>query len=438
MPDVSLQPAGLADWLSYLERLHPKAIALGLERVNSVKSRLELTPDFPIFTVTGTNGKGSTCALLEAMLTIAGYQVGCYTSPHLLRYNERIRINRQQVTDAALCEAFAAVEQARQDTPLTYFEFGTLAAVWLFVRQGLQAAILEVGLGGRLDAVNAFDADCAIVTGVDIDHTDYLGDTRESIGWEKAGIFRAGRPALCGDEAPPASLLAYANQIDADRRCIGTEFGFEWRENTSGWRFYDCYGELRDLPLPVLPGRFQLNNAACALAALRSLSPRLVVHEEAMRRALTDVRLAGRFQRLSERPLIVADVAHNPQAARGLAANLQHLPCRGKTLAVFAMLSDKDIGGVVAALAEHFSAWYLAGIDQPRGCSLAALQQQVKAVLPQAALHGHASVAGALAQACRDAGENDRIIVFGSFYTVADALLSLQTIDPHFTGCVVR
>lgn len=426
MPDALSRPADLAGWLSYLERLHPKTIALGLERVNRVKANLGLNPAFPIVTVTGTNGKGSTCALLEALLHESGYQVGCYTSPHLLRYNERVRINRQQVEDTALCEAFAAVDQARGETPLTYFEFGTLAAVWLFMRQGVQAAVLEVGLGGRLDAVNAFDASCGIVTGVDIDHTDYLGDTRESIGFEKAGIYRSGKPAFCGDDDPPASLVAYAAEIDADWRRIGAAFGFDWAEDTAEWRFYDNKGEISGLPLPVLPGRFQFNNAACAIAAVRCLAPGISVPEDAIRRALTGMKLAGRFQKLGERPLILADVAHNPQAARGLAENLRHLPCAGKTLAVFAMLSDKDIHGVVAALGNHFSAWYLAGIDQPRGCPAGELETHVRSVLPQAVLHRHATVAEALAHACRDAGENDRIAAFGSFYTVADVLRSLE------------
>lgn len=424
MPDSVVPPADLAGWLSYLEQLYPKTIELGLERVSRVRANLGLHPDFPIITVTGTNGKGSTCALLEAMLHGAGYKVGCYTSPHLLRYNERVRIGTQEIGDEALCQAFAAVEQARAETPLTYFEFGTLAAVWLFARHGIDVAVLEVGLGGRLDAVNAFDADCAIVTGVDIDHTDYLGDNRESIGYEKAGIYRSQRPAICGDEHPPQSLLNHAVAIEAELLQIGRSFGFRLQQGGATWDFFGTAGDIRELPLPKLPGRFQLSNAACAIEALQTLGPIIKISENVVREALSGMKLAGRFQRLRVNPDLLVDVAHNPQAARGLFGNLQEAGCQGKTLAVFAMLSDKDVRGVVQAMGAGIDVWYLAGIQQTRGCPVDELEQHVHAILPQAEAYSHSTVMEALRHACRDAGENDRIIAFGSFYTVADVLQS--------------
>jgi dihydrofolate synthase/folylpolyglutamate synthase len=265
-------PDSLAGWLSYLESLHPKTIELGLERVAAVKAKLGLAPAFPLVTVGGTNGKGSTCAFLEAILSAAGYRVGLYTSPHLLRYNERVRVAGRDADDAALCRSFAAVEAARGGTALTYFEFGTLAAMWYFMEQGVDAAVLEVGLGGRLDAVNAFDSDCAVVTGVAIDHTDYLGDNREAIGFEKAGIYRAKRPAICADPAPPASLLRHAEEIGAELWRIGHEFSF--RDAGETWRYASPAGSRSGLPRPALAGGFQLNNAAAALAACCALCRR--------------------------------------------------------------------------------------------------------------------------------------------------------------------
>ncbi len=423
-------PADLAGWLSYLEQLHPKAIALGLERVGQVRQRLTLDTDFLLITVGGTNGKGSTCAMLERILTTAGYRVGCYTSPHLLRYNERVRVSCQEVSDAELCAAFAAVEQARDDTPLTYFEFGTLAAVWHFSRQQVQVAILEVGLGGRLDAVNVFDPDCAIVTSVDIDHIDFLGNSRESIAFEKAGIFRTGKPALCGDADVPEALVHHAQNIGADLQCIGKDFGFEHQPHQETWHFWSGVARIEDLPLPVLSGEFQLANAACALQALQVLKSRLQVDTEDLRTGLLDIALQGRFQKISRegsgQPDVILDVAHNPHAARGLAENLRRSAYRqGKTIAVFAMLSDKDIAGVLRAVGHEIDEWHVAGIPQPRGLAHDKLAGLVREVLPQAQVSTAVTVGEAFAQACRSAGENDRIVAFGSFYTVADVLRAL-------------
>ena len=413
-------PETLGEWLAYLESLHPKSIALGLERVIAVKQRLQLTPTFPIITVGGTNGKGSTCAMLESILRAGGYRVGLYTSPHLLRYNERVRRDGAEADDAALCEAFAAIEAERDDIPLTYFEFGTLAALWLFVRDKVDVAILEVGLGGKLDAVNAFDTDCAIVTSVAIDHIDYLGETRELIGHEKAGIFRSGRPAIYAEADIPHSVTHHAAEIGARLRHIGEDFGFVAEQ--AQWRFWSGDEHLDALPYPALRGAYQLNNAAAALEALAQLKQRLPLTRNDIRCGLLEVSLSGRFQVLPGNPLTILDVAHNPHAAAALAGNLAAMPSSGETIAVFAMLQDKDIAGVVQALHENIDVWLVAGISQPRGASaeelLAVLRGQGLAdkALP------FADVGAAYRYACDMANDNDRIAAFGSFYTVADVL----------------
>lgn len=408
----------LAQWLDYLEGVHPQVIDLGLERVAQVRGRLLPLLRTPIITVGGTNGKGSTCAYLESMLSAAGYRVGLYTSPHLLRYNERIRIAQTDVDDAALCAAFAAIEAARGPVSLSYFEFGTLAAMWLFEQAAVDIAILEVGLGGRLDAVNVFDADCAVITSIDIDHTEYLGTTREQIAREKAGIFRAGRPAVCGDVAPPSVLHDEARRLGADWRAIGEAFRF--RKQVSGW---DYQGEqhYRNLPLPVMHGDYQLNNAAAAIAALESLAPRFALTEHAVREGLLHAQVPGRFQVVAEKPQRILDVAHNPHGASALAANLAQSPVSGKTYAVFAMLADKDIAGVVAAMSSVVDVWYIAGLDVPRGASVEMVQNALTAagISEVVALD---NVESAWTFACEQARENDRICVFGSFYTVAAIL----------------
>ena len=417
-------PDSLAGWLTLLEARHPRAIELGLERVESVRAELGLTLSCPVITVGGTNGKGSACAYLEAMLAEAGYRVGCYTSPHLLRYNERVRIDRSECTDADLTAAFAAVEAARGEVPLTYFEHGTLAAAWLFARAQVQAAILEVGLGGRLDAVNVFDADCAVVTSVDLDHQEYLGETREAIGFEKAGIFRRGRPAVVTDPAPPASLLAHARTIGAELLRLGDEIRLEANGDSWSCRVLDRIYPA--LPRPSLAGRHQLDNAAAAVAALACLHDRLPVPIRAMRAGLVEALPAGRFQVLPGTPRIVLDVAHNPHAARALAATLTALRGRGQVHAVLGMLRDKDVAGVVRAIAPLASSWHTAGLPGPRGLSggeLAELVQRHAGCRPRM----HDNIAEALSIACADAEPADIITVFGSFYTVAEALRALST-----------
>lgn len=409
----------LADWLSLLERRHPRAIDLGLERVARVRAASGLSPGFPIITVGGTNGKGSTCAMLEAMLACAGYRVGLYSSPHLLRYNERVRIGLREATDEALIAAFERVEAARADIPLTYFEFGTLAAVDLFLREGIDVAVLEVGLGGRLDAVNAFDPQCAVVTTVDFDHMEYLGNTREAIGFEKAGIYRLGRPAICCDEDPPTALVRHAQDIGADLQLMSRDFGY--RATAHDWQYWSARGKKAGLPHPALRGRYQLANAAGAIAALEALRSQLPVEMGAIRRGLVEVSLPGRLQVLPGRPQVVLDVAHNPQAARVLAESLESMPA-ARTLAVFGMLADKDAAGVASAMAQRVDIWLICSLAGPRGAAAEQLVQAVRGAQPDALVRLCESPADAYRQAQELAKDDDRIVAFGSFYTVSGVM----------------
>ena len=414
------RPESLTDWLARLEQLHPSTIELGLERVRRVKDALGLAPAFPLIAVGGTNGKGSTCAYLEAILGAAGYRTGLYTSPHLLRYNERVRVAGRDASDAELVAAFERVDAARGDTSLTYFEFGTLGAMAQFIAAGVDVAILEVGLGGRLDAVNVFDADVAVVTGVDLDHMDYLGDTREKIGYEKAGIYRAGRPAICADPAPPASLLDHARHVGADLRCAGRDFSV-LREGDR-WTYRGPELAWHGLPLPAMAGAYQLRNAAGALAALEAMRGRLPVSEAAIRQGLRAAKVPGRFQRIAQAPEVILDVAHNPEAARALAASLREQPVTGRTLAVVGMLADKDAAAVFAALHGEIDAWWTCTPASPRAQDAEMLAATLRAQAGAAAVSVQPDVNAALAEARSAAHEDDRILVFGSFYTVAAVL----------------
>jgi dihydrofolate synthase/folylpolyglutamate synthase len=413
----------LDDWLAFIERQHGQTIALGLERVRSVALALGQHPACPVILVGGTNGKGSTCAMLERILLSAGYRVGLYTSPHILNYNERVRIGGRPVTDEALCQGFDRVEQARVSlggTPLTYFEYGTLGAWEVFAAQPLDAIILEVGLGGRLDATNIYDSDVAIVTGVDLDHMDYLGPTREHIGFEKAGIFRASRPAICGDADPPRRLLEQAAAIGADLQVLGRDFGYQRQEGQ--WQFHGRAGRRSSLAMPALRGPRQLDNASCVLATLDALRERLPVAMQDIRRGLGEVELAGRFQVLPGRPTVVLDVAHNPQAARVLADNLGSMAFHPRTWAVFGMMRDKDIAGVVAAMRGRIDHWLPATLPGSRAASADELAGILAAEGVGGPLATFTSASAAFAYAQEQAGEDDRIIVFGSFLTVADVL----------------
>lgn len=417
---VQQMPQSLPEWLTHLESLHPKTISLGLERVAEVKQRLQLDPAFPIIVVGGTNGKGSVCAMLEAMLHAAGYRVGCYTSPHLLAYNERVRIGKQQATDAELCASFEQIESVRGDIALTYFEFGTLAAMQCFIAHGVEVAILEVGLGGRLDAVNVFDSDCAVVTSIAIDHTDYLGDTREKIAFEKAGIFRAGKVAVFGDTDMPDAIAAQAQKTGAQLWRLGKQFSFKTGELQ--WDYQGTGGKRSSLPFPALRGAFQLNNASTVLAVLEAVKERLPVDMGAVRRGLMEVELAGRFKVVPGKPVLILDVAHNPHAARSLARTLNSMPDCARTWAVCAMLKDKDMAGVVREMIWQVDVWLVAGIAAARGATAQELSQVVQQELIEGAVLSFATVTEALHHACKEAGENDRIVAFGSFYTVAEAM----------------
>jgi dihydrofolate synthase/folylpolyglutamate synthase len=411
-------PRSLTDWLAWIEACHPEAMELGLDRVAAVDAALGAPRPPCVVSVAGTNGKGSVVALLESMLVAAGYRVGAYTSPHLLDFNERIRIDGAPVIDAALCAAFARVERARGTVPLTYFEYATLAALAVFAEAPLDVVLLEVGLGGRLDAVNVVDADVAVLTPIDLDHADWLGDDRESIGREKAGILRPGRIAVSVDPEPPRSVVEAATALGATLLLPGRDF--EHAVDAHGWRWSGGGRSRTTLPRPALFGRHQYANAAAALAVLHALSDRLPVGQDAVRRGLLEARLPGRFQVLPGEVESILDVAHNPHAARALAAALATRPCEGRTLAVVGMLDDKAVEATLAALADGVARWFVAPLPVPRGSDPARLVAALEAL--DADVESCADVTAALAHATGTADPGDRVLVFGSFHTVAAAL----------------
>jgi dihydrofolate synthase/folylpolyglutamate synthase len=381
-------------------------------------------PPYGVITVAGTNGKGSTVAMLDAILRAAGYRVGAYTSPHLVRYNERVRVDGMEASDGELCRAFERIEQARGATPLTYFEFGTLAAFECFQRARIDVALLEVGMGGRLDAVNAVDADCTVLTAIDIDHTAWLGDTREAIAREKAGIFRAGRPAVVSDPDPPAVVAEVAAAVGAHLHCINRDFAFERSDGGWNWR---GRGRVRTgLPYPAMRGDYQLLNAAGVLMALELLADRFPVTQTNVRDGLLNAVVPGRFQVLPGRPTRVLDVGHNPHAARALAATLRQQPARGRSVAVIGMLKDKDVAGVAQALAASFDAWHVATLATERGATAQELAATLRAHGVTAPISLFADPIAAYESACRNARDDDRVVVFGSFYTVGDILARLS------------
>lgn len=426
MPGDGARFHSLDAWLRWQETLHPKAIDLGLDRVRRVYERLGGQRPAPVVvTVAGTNGKGSAVALLEAIYRAAGYRVGAYTSPHLLRYNERIRIDGAEVADSALCAAFARIDAARGDDTLTYFEFGTLAALTLFAAADLDVAVLEVGLGGRLDAVNIVDADAALVTSIGRDHTDWLGDSLTAIAREKAGVFRAGAAAICADPAAPAALAGAARDAGAHWLAAGAAFAAQPRAGRWDWRGPDT--ALAGLPLPAAPGEHQLNNAAGVLMAVQYLWPRLPVAREAIEAGLRAAHAPARIQRLAGEVEQWLDVAHNPQAAAALANTLDARPAHGRTLAVLGIMADKDCTGFVAALAGRVDAWYATAPATPRALPVDALGACIAAAAGDVPLVRCPDVATAKRAALAAARPGDRLLVCGSFYTVAEWLATRTT-----------
>ena len=434
MPETQQNKAilftNLDEWLAHLETAHPVGIDMGLSRINRVKESLGLQFHCTVITVGGTNGKGSTCAFLESILLAAGYRVACHTSPHLLRFHERARIQGREATDAELLQSFNRVEQARcriENAPtLTYFEFTTLAIMDLFANAGIDVAILEVGMGGRLDAVNIVDADCAIVTSIDLDHMAYLGNTREAIAFEKAGIFRTNASAICADPVPPQSLIDHAKAIGADLWLMGKDYSFEGDQQQWGWSGRGK--RFSGLAYPALRGANQLLNASAVIAALMALHDRLPVSAQDIRNGFALVELPGRFQVLAGKPTIVLDVAHNPHAAATLAQSLDKMGYHPYTFAIFGAMADKDIDGVLKPMMDLVDYWYCADLPIARAAKASDLAKQIQLRGKEAEVFAQA---GAAYQMALDkAGEGDRIIVFGSFYTVA-GVMAYRTNQAH-------
>lgn len=412
---VMTQSQSLSDWLSYLEHIHPQQIELGLHRVRTVAEHAELT-ELPgiVITVGGTNGKGSTCAMLASILQAAGYTTGVYASPHLLRYNERVRLNGAEVSDQDLCSAFAEIEQKRAEISLTFFEFGTLAAFSIFKKYQPDVIILEVGLGGRLDATNIIDSDVSVITSIDLDHCDWLGDTKEAIAVEKAGIYRSGHPAINGEPNTPPTLYDTANKIGACLYSVGEQYNYQITDNT--WAYQGQHWQFTNMPVPMLP----LQNAATALATLEHIP--LSVSEAAIRSGLINAQLTGRFQTLQKNPTVIVDVAHNPHAAQYLAQRLKEQTA-DKIIAVVGMLKDKDIEHTLQHIAPQISVWHLAGLSGPRAASA----NDLATFLPDTCdFTCHQNVENAYHAALAQASENDLIIVFGSFFTVAGVLAIIE------------
>lgn len=427
--------ATLTAWLDYLTQAHSAGlIDLGLERADTVRQRMNLQPACPVITVGGTNGKGSVCAYLTQIYVEAGYTVGTLTSPHLLHFNERITINAQPVSDQTIIESFERISAACGATSLTYFEFNTLAAVDIFAHADVDVMVLEVGLGGRLDAVNVFDTDVAVITSVDLDHQAFLGNTIEKIAFEKAGIMRPGKPAICGQLPVPESLRRHAAEISADLLVLDSDFTYQQIEQQQwSYHFQPQHSHLfsgnrarHALPFPALRGSFQLNNAACALTALECLNASLPVDIGAIKRGLLRVHNPGRFQILPGRPVTVLDVGHNPHAARALRTSLITLPFAEKRYAVFSILADKDIDNVLEIVKDQFDEWLIAPLSVPRGRSLVDLENKLHNH-HIARIQSYPNIQTAYQSALSQAGENDRIVVFGSFHTVAEVMaLSLS------------
>jgi dihydrofolate synthase/folylpolyglutamate synthase len=412
----------LQEWLDWCEQLHPVAIDMGLDRVKTVADRMALRFDCPVITVAGTNGKGSTCAMLEAVLLQAGYRTGVYTSPHLVHFEERCRLHGESASAEAFAEAFAAVEAVRGDVSLTYFEFSTLAILRLMAQAHLDVAILEVGLGGRLDAVNIIDADCAVITSIDLDHMAILGKDRERIGFEKAGIMRGGRPVIVSDPVPPQSVIDHAAAVGAELWLFGRDFNFSGDKQQWAWAGRDR--RYSGMAYPALRGANQLINAAGVLAALEALRQRIPITAQAVRNGLAMVELPGRFQIVPGQPVLVLDVAHNPHSVAALAANLDAMGFYPTTHAVFGAMADKDLLPMLQKVNPMVDKWYFTDLPLPRAAKAADLQHawQGQNTRTDVASSAHDDPMQALQAAIEAADPADRIVVFGSFYTVGGVL----------------
>ena len=409
----------LPEWLRWQETLHFTEVDPGLERVSKVWQQMEGAADLPfkVITVAGTNGKGSSVAILDAILRAAGYKTGTYTSPHLLRYNERITINGKACEDEQLCQAFDKIDGARSDISLTYFEFATLAAVDIFCQQQIEIAILEVGMGGRLDAVNLFDADIALITPISLDHVTWLGNDRETIAFEKAGIIRSQHPVVCSEISPPETVLNYANSLQSPVFIANQTF--EYVQEDTIWNWSNSEQEWSNLPLPNLAGRYQLQNAAAVLQVIALLIGQgYEIKQQSIELGLNNVHLAGRFQRIAGQVEHIFDVTHNKQGADNLAELLTEQHYSGKTIAVLAMLKDKDVSAVATALSKAIDIWWIAGLDCQRGMSANELADRLKVIIPEERVKQENDVEQAYRHALNHAKQGDRLLIFGSFHTV--------------------
>lgn len=418
----------LAQWLSWQETLHLSEIDLGLDRIREVARKLDLlSPSFPIITVAGTNGKGSTVAFFESILKAQGYKTGSYTSPHLIDYNERIKLELTNATDDLIIKAFEKIDKARGDISLTYFEFGTLAAMLIFTQQKVDVAILEVGLGGRLDASNLWDTSLAIITSIGIDHVDWLGDDREIIAVEKSGIMRKGVPIICGDLDPPQSITDEAKQVGAKLYQVNKDFSYKDSDNkTWVWKgFNNTYA----LPLPALAGEFQLNNAATVIAGLQVINKQLPVETSKLKQGLTEASLTGRLQTIHHRPEWLVDVAHNPHAARQLAKHLQKNPVKGKTIALFSMLKDKDIEQVISILDSQFDEWHIVELKGSRSTKIDDLEKVISKQNPNKTIVIHQGFLEACKSLKSTSNLQDRVVAFGSFLVVSEVINACHQID---------
>ena len=429
----------LNDWLAHCERLHPKTIDMTLARVEAVRDRLGLRFDAPVVTVAGTNGKGSSCAMLESIALQAGYRVGLYIKPHFVHFGERCRVGGASVSDESLLPHFEAVEAARGDVALTYFEFTTLAILRRLVAEPLDLVILEVGLGGRLDAVNVIDPDVALITSIDLDHMEFLGPDRESIGREKAGILRSGRSAVCADPMPPASIAARAAELGTDLRQSGKDFVFEG--DRQQWRWQGRERRYAGLAYPALRGVNQLLNAAGVLAVFEALHERLPINAQAVRNGLALVELAGRFQVLPGQPTVILDVAHNPHAIAALAQNLDQLGFAPQTRAVFGAMGDKALDDIFGKIAPWITEWHFCDLPTARAAKAAELAARWTTLVDAKRVSAvpvflHADPVSALAAARASSEPTDRIVVFGSFFTVGGVMAGLQGAAPARTSSV--